>query len=91
MDEDYRAAQGHEKKETVLRLPPIRQLKAELRQAVWNETVKDVVKVSHERRVIRRLKNSWRSRIGQFEDLDLNAHQRTMDLRVRRTRVREVK
>ena len=48
-------AQGHKKKETVLRLPPIRQLKAELRQAVWNEAVKDVVKVSHERPVIRRL------------------------------------
>jgi len=38
-----------------LRLPPIRQLKNDLRQAVWNEAVKDVVKVSHERSVIRRL------------------------------------
>lgn len=49
-------AQGeNEKNKNVLRLPPIRQLKAELRQAVWNEAVKDVVKVSHERAVIRRL------------------------------------
>jgi SRSO17 transposase len=52
---DARTAQGHKKKETVLRLPPIRQLKAELRQAAWNEAVTDVVKVSHERPVIRRL------------------------------------
>jgi SRSO17 transposase len=52
---DAQDAQGRDKKETSLRLPPIRQLKAELRQAVWNEAVKDVVKVSHERPVIRRL------------------------------------
>ena len=38
-----------------LRLPPIRQLKNDLRQALWNEAVRDVVKVSHERTVIRRL------------------------------------
>ena len=47
-------AQGSKKKE-VLRLPSIRQLKTDLRQQVWNETVNDVVKVSHERKVIRRL------------------------------------
>jgi len=53
---DAQRAQGkNEKNKNVLRLPPIRQLKAELRQAVWNEAVKDVVKVSHERAVIRRL------------------------------------
>ena len=46
-------AQGHQKNKTVLRLTTIRQLKAELRPAVWNEAVKDVVKVSHERPVIR--------------------------------------
>ena len=34
---------------------PIRQLKADLRQAIWREAVNDVVKVSHERSVIRRL------------------------------------
>jgi SRSO17 transposase len=52
---DAQRAQGHKNNKTVLRLPPIRQLKAELRQAVWNEAVKEVVKVSHERPVIRRL------------------------------------
>ena len=52
---DAQRAQGHKKNKTTLRLPTIRQLKAELRQAVWNEAVKNVVKVSHERPVIRRL------------------------------------
>ncbi len=51
---DAQRAQGRKKNKTVLRLPPIRQLKAKLRQAVWNEAVKDVVRVSHERPVIRR-------------------------------------
>ena len=48
-------AQGRKDAKNVLRLPPIRQLKQELRQTVWNEVVKDVAKVSHERAVIRRL------------------------------------
>ena len=48
-------AQGQSKRQRVLRLPPIRQLKADLQRALWNDAVKDVVKVSHERRVIRRL------------------------------------
>jgi len=48
-------AQGRKDAKNVLRLPPIRQLKQELRQKVWNEAVKDVAKVSHERAVIRRL------------------------------------
>jgi SRSO17 transposase len=48
-------AQGQKKTKRVLRLPPIRQLKADLQRAVWNEAVKDVVKVSHERPVLRRL------------------------------------
>jgi hypothetical protein len=48
-------AQGRKDAKNVLRLPPIRQLKQELRQMVWNEAVKDVAKVSHERVVIRRL------------------------------------
>ena len=52
---EARRAQGHHKNKTVLRLPPIQQLKADLRRAVWNEAVKDVAKVSHERTVIRRL------------------------------------
>ena len=48
-------AQGQKKTKCVLPLPPIRQLKADLRHAVWREAVKDVVKVSHERPVLRRL------------------------------------
>lgn len=48
-------AQGRENAKNVLRLPPIRQLKQDLRQSVWNEAVKEVAKVSHERAVIRRL------------------------------------
>lgn len=52
---DARRAQGHKNKETVLRLPTIRQLKDQLRQAMWKEAVNNVVKVSHERTVIRRL------------------------------------
>ena len=48
-------AKGPNKNKNVLRLPPIQQLKADLRRAVWNEAVKDVAKVSHERTVIRRL------------------------------------
>lgn len=48
-------AQGRKDAKNVLRLPPIRQLKQDLRQRVWNEAVKEVVKVSHERAVLRRL------------------------------------
>jgi hypothetical protein len=48
-------AQGRKDAKNVLRLPPIRQLKQELRQTVWNDAVQEVVKVSHERAVIRRL------------------------------------
>ncbi len=52
---DAQRAQGRKDAKNVLRLPPIRQLKQELRQMVWNEAVKNVAKVSHERAVIRRL------------------------------------
>jgi hypothetical protein len=48
-------AQGRKDAKNVLRLPPIRQLKHELRQMVWNDAVKEVAKGSHERAVIRRL------------------------------------
>jgi hypothetical protein len=51
------AAQGKKTKTKVLRLPPISQLKARMRQVVWRETIEDVVKHSHEKRVIRRLEN----------------------------------
>ena len=40
---------------TALRLPSIRQLKSRLRQEVWNEALQDVIKVSHDRKVVRRL------------------------------------
>ena len=52
---DEPSAQGHKQTKQVLSLPPISQLKAKMRQVVWNEVVKDVVKVSHEKPVIRRL------------------------------------
>ena len=48
-------AQGQEKTKRVLRLAPIRQLKTDLQHAIWREAVKDVVKVSHEKPVLRRL------------------------------------
>mgnify|MGYP000897218283 CR=1 FL=1 len=48
-------AQGHTKKNRVLRLEPISKLKASLCQMVWRENIKDVVKYSHEKPVIRRL------------------------------------
>jgi len=50
-----RGAQGHDKNKNVLRLAPISQLKARMRQVVWQETVEDVVKHAHEKPVIRRL------------------------------------
>lgn len=53
--EAQRAQGQNQKNKNVLHLPPIRQLKTQLRQEIWNEAVKDVVKVSHERPVIRRL------------------------------------
>jgi hypothetical protein len=48
-------AQGQEKTKRVLRLAPIRQLKADLQHVIWREALKDVVKVSHEKPVLRRL------------------------------------
>ena len=48
------AAQGR-KKTRVLRLPPISQLKARMRQVVWQEAVEDVVKHTHEKPALRRL------------------------------------
>ena len=49
------AAQGRKTKNRVLRLPTVSQLKARMRQLVWQEAVDDVIKHSHERPVIRRL------------------------------------
>jgi hypothetical protein len=48
-------AQGHKKNQKVLRLPSISQLKARMRQVVWQQEVADVIKHSHEKPVIRRL------------------------------------
>lgn len=48
-------AQGHMKDTKVLRLAPISTLKQRMRQMVWQENVKDVIKYSHEKPVIRRL------------------------------------
>ena len=50
-----RDEQGQRKNAKVLRLPPISQLKARMRQVVWQEAIEDVVKHSHEKPVLRRL------------------------------------
>jgi hypothetical protein len=50
-----RDEQGQQKNDKVLRLPPISQLKAQMRQAVWREAIEDVVKHTHEKPVLRRL------------------------------------
>ena len=39
----------------MLRLPPISQLKSRMHQIVWNQEVQNVIKVSHDKKVIRRL------------------------------------
>ena len=48
-------AQGHNKNDKVLRLESIGSLKQRKRQIVWQDNIKDVIKYSHERPVIRRL------------------------------------
>ena len=50
-----RGAQGQRKTQKVLRLPPISQLKTRMRQVVWQEAIDDVVRHTHDKRVIRRL------------------------------------
>jgi len=52
---DGQDEQGRHKKDNVLRLPPISQLKVRMRQAVWQEAIEDVVKHTHEKPVLRRL------------------------------------
>ena len=53
---EHHGAQGDKQTKTKpLQLPPISQLKSRMRQVLWQEAVEDVVKVSHERPVIRRL------------------------------------
>jgi hypothetical protein len=48
-------AQGQHKNHKVLRFASISQLKARMRQVVWQEAVEDVVKHTHEKPVLRRL------------------------------------
>ena len=50
-----RDEQGQHQNDKVLRLPPISQLKARMRQIVWREAVEDVVKHTHDKPVLRRL------------------------------------
>ena len=50
----YRA-QGQNKSNKVLRLEPVSQLKERMRRILWQENVKNVIKYSHEKSVIRRL------------------------------------
>ena len=47
--------QGQKKSKKVLQLEPISKLKDRMRQIVWQENVKHVIKYSHEKPVIRRL------------------------------------
>jgi len=49
------SAQGQNKSKKVLQLEPIGKLKDRMRRIVWQENVKDVIKYSHEKSVIRRL------------------------------------
>jgi len=49
-------AQGDKyKTKDMLSVPPIRQLKARMHQIIWRQEVQNVIKVSHEKTVIRRL------------------------------------
>jgi SRSO17 transposase len=48
-------AQGQNNRQKVLRLEPISKLKDRMRQIVWQEAVDDVIRYSHEKKVIRRL------------------------------------
>jgi len=52
---DSQDEQGRCKNKNVLRRPPISQLKARMRQRVWQEAVQDVTKHTHEKPVLRRL------------------------------------
>jgi hypothetical protein len=55
LDEHHGAQGDQQTRHKPLHLPPISQLKSAMRQRLWREAVEDVVKVSHERPVIRRL------------------------------------
>jgi len=51
----YRAQGQNKSKDRVLRLESVIKLKDRMRQIVWRENVKDVIKYIHEKPVIRRL------------------------------------
>jgi hypothetical protein len=48
-------AQGRDRKTTVLRLPPVSHRKALARQLAWQQALRQVIRHSHERPVLRRL------------------------------------
>ena len=53
---DSQRAQGHKNDtKNMLLLPPISQLKTRMHQIVWNQEVQNVIKVSHDKKVISRL------------------------------------
>jgi SRSO17 transposase len=52
---DGQDEQGQRQRQNVLRLPPISQCKARMRQIVWQEAMQDVIKHTHEKPVLRRL------------------------------------
>jgi SRSO17 transposase len=53
--DDQRAKGDKNDTKDMLSLPPVSQLKARMRQIVWNQEVQNVIKVSHDKKVIRRL------------------------------------
>ena len=48
-------AQGDDYTKNMLSIPPINNLKAQMRQIIWRQEVQNVIKYSHEKSVIRRL------------------------------------
>ncbi len=49
-------AQGHKNDtKNMLSLPPISQLKTRMQEIVWDQEVQNVIKVSHDKKVVRRL------------------------------------
>ena len=52
---DQRAQGNKNDTKDMLSLPPISQLKARMHQIVWNQEVQNVIKFSHDKKVIRRL------------------------------------
>jgi len=53
--EDQHAQGDKNETKEMLSVPPISQLKARMHQIIWHQEVQNVIKVSHEKTVIRRL------------------------------------